>query len=582
MVQHLHRTRSGSSSFGSTLLRPSNNGGSHCHNSSPRVNNYIKLLCVIILVYIVIFYWEGVSWNDYLLQSSVTHDVKEMDIEGSKRTKHHTTSTTTTTTNGNSIHDATTFTPPPPTISPTIMTYTPTPKVNEDDDDDTDTEDDTDDNNIIQNNNHQWDKNKSPTTIITIPTTTKHQLGSYLSVYDAYQQSQQSSSSSSTTKSNTETTTTNSLVTWFQIPKNKKWTKIPNNIHQKNDGKEFVQQWCDMTGTTWYPNTITPTTTKSKASTTAALIETTNTTLPWQLRAPYFLLPGAAYSGTVYMSSLLYSHPQIVPTRTKELQFFHDKPFRKYIHPISDQTLVHPARQRMYARDYNVQQLQRHTTWLSFDATPGYLYYSTILPRRILCVEPWIKIVLLLRNPVDRILEHYYAQYAAAMVTTTKNQTKKKAIPPHLSLKACMEQELNLMTKVGLLYANSTKEEDIAWDKYQALSHTGGLLGRSMYVIQLRHWIAAFRMAGRIPNQSIVVVYSEMFVVQPQLEYDRMVQFLHLDPHTIPVSLLQQIPPSLTHQTRYVSDETRQRLEDFIRPYNQQLQRLLYRYDISS
>ena len=144
------------------------------------------------------------------------------------------------------------------------------------------------------------------------------------------------------------------------------------------------------------------------------------------------------------------------------------------------------------------------------------------------------------------------------------------------------------MKQVGLL--NSTdnskfygsREEDIAWYKYQSLSQTGGLIGRSMYVIQLRHWIAALRMAGRVPYESMLIVYSENLVLQPQFEYDRMVQFINLQPHTIPTTLLNQMPLSLTHQTRYVSDETRQILEDFFVPYNKQLQRLLYRYEISS
>jgi hypothetical protein len=561
----------------------------------------MKWLCVVTLLYLVINYWEGMSWNNYLLLD---------DNSSSSNTL--TPNNSIIMTQNNNVDDNHSPPlpppPPPPTISPTLTTLVPTLKVN-----------DNDDNNDLDTTFENYENNnsvQSPTAaIITQPSSSSSNLqrqGPYLSVYDAFQQIQPESSSKTSTTSITTTSqkyntdTKNSFVTWFQRPNGSKWSQTnlknnnsnPNHDKNSNDGSVFVRQWCDITGTTWYPKG-----TMGPSSTSTA--STTKNTTAWQLRAPYFVLPGAAYSGTVYMSSLLHSHPQIIPTRTKELQFFHDKPFRKYIHPNSDLTLVNAARQRMYARDYNIQLLQRNTTLISFDATPGYLYYSTIVPRRILCVEPWIQMVLLLRNPVDRVLEQYYAQYST-VISSNMNSSNKNSrsipLPPHLSLDACIQQELNLMREVGLLYSlnsttgannnknnkNSTKfygskEEDMAWYKYQTMSHTGGLLGRSMYVIQLRHWIMALRMAGRIPSQSILIVYSENFALQPQKEYNRMLQFLNIVvPHKIPVDLLQQIPVSLTHQTRYVSDATRQILEDFFRPYNQQLQRLLVRYNISS
>ena len=521
VIPQIHRTRSINIS-GSNGRTPNN----------PRIHLYIKVLFAMILLCIVVNYWERVSWNTYILNSSTTLYNETKSVRDPKKKQ-----------NTNKSKDTV-----PPAVSPTATTlvHLPTPKHSVDDD--------SDDN--VQNSPYYIDK----PSIVLRPTFTSsssnNQPSSYLSVYEAYNRTQQQQPPN--TKRDRPN---NSYVTWFQIPFDKKSSSNQKNIEIPDNG-EFVKKWCDMTGTSWYPANPKPS-------------NRNNST--WQVRAPYFLLPGAAYSGTVYMSSLLHRHPQIVPTRTKELQFFHDKPFRKYIHPKTDKTLVHAARQRMYARDYNVPQLQRNPTFLSFDATPGYFYYSTTIPRRILCVEPWIKIVILLRNPVDRILEQYYAQYSSTTRTSSRNQT-----PEHLSLDALIQEELKLMKEIGLLNHTTTREKDAAWEKYQALSKTGGLIGRSMYVIQLRQWIDAFRMSGRLPSSSILVVYSENFVLQPQHEYDRIVQFINIASHTIPAVLLKQIPPSLTHQTRYVSDETRQVLEDFFAPYNQQLVRFLYRYNISS
>jgi hypothetical protein len=419
------------------------------------------------------------------------------------------------------------------------------------------------------------------------------------------------SSSSSSNRNSSNSNSSASLSSWLW---DDSWD--PDSPHRKQpppphpsssssstaigDGAAFVEQWCDITGTTWYPvvpplspappllrNNIT-TTTHIRSNVRP---QQQQPSMMWQLRAPLFFLPGAAYAGTVYMASLLHQHPYILPARTKELQFFHDRPFRNYLRPgTPEQTLVRPARERMYARDYDTAQLKRNTSYISFDATPGYLYYSTVLPRRILCVTPWVKLVILLRHPVDRILEHYAAY---------RNMGSQRTLDEYV------QEEMQLMQKVGLFNATTmgdhfygSEDEDLAWYDYQTASTSGGMIGRSLYVIQIRHWIATFRLAGRDPSQAILIVLTENLVQNPQVEYNRILQFMNLPPHVIPSKKLSAIPPSLwlpppTSRQYNVSNKnnndsttttttTRQQLENLFRPYNRQLQLLLQQYGISS
>lgn len=353
---------------------------------------------------------------------------------------------------------------------------------------------------------------------------------------------------------NSNFSSTNTFTTWLDFddndpPKRRKHPVV-------GDEKAFASQWCDLTGTTWYP---------SNAS------HTKDTT--WQLRAPAFLLPGAAYSGTVYMAAALHQHPSILPARTKELQFFHERPFRRYV-SASEKTLVRAARERMFARDYDIATLKKNNTMLSFDATPGYLFYSSLLPRRILCVEPWVKLVLMLRNPVDRVLEHYAASQQRGLKQT---------------LEQWIDQEFALMQKVGLIAAANTtqdpkffgsKEEDVAWYDYQTASVAGGI-GRSMYVVQIRQWIAAFRQVGRDSAEALLIVRTDRVAANPGAEYERVLKFLRLPPHVLQAQKL-SMPVTVTHQTRRVSAETRQRLEDFFLPYNRRLKSLMRLYGVSS
>lgn len=336
----------------------------------------------------------------------------------------------------------------------------------------------------------------------------------------------------------------NSIATaWLDFDENDPPVRSTYPKTGKSDA--FTKQWCDLRGTTWYPN---------------------SPNQIWQQRAPYFLLPGALYSGTVHVAAALHQHPSILPARTKELQFFHDRPFRRYV-SIQEKTLVRAARERMYARDYDVSRLQRNTSYISFDASPGYLFYSTLIPRRILCVIPWVKLVLVLRNPIDRILEHYIAAQQRGL---------------RLSLEEWIDQEFALLEQVG--WNNVTvgsKEEDVAWYEYQSTT-IGGALGRSLYVVQIRHWLQAMRAVGRNPATEILIVQTEKLASNPDHEYRRTLRFLHLPEISLPNA--KSLPPiTVTHQRHpTIQAATRQRLEDFFKVHNRRLKRLMRQYGISS
>jgi hypothetical protein len=178
----------------------------------------------------------------------------------------------------------------------------------------------------------------------------------------------------------------------------------------------------------------------------------------------------------------------------------------------------------------------------------------------------------MLRNPVDRVLEHYAA-------------CKQRGL--QLTLEQWIDAEFALMRKSGLIaHVNSTKspnffgsrEEDSAWYNYTSATIEGGI-GRSLYEIQIRQWIEAFILAGRDPSNAMLIVRTDHVGADPNREYARILRFLQLPPHALGK---QTLPRAITHQTRPVSAATRRRLEGFFRPYNERLKRLLRTYGISS
>jgi hypothetical protein len=306
----------------------------------------------------------------------------------------------------------------------------------------------------------------------------------------------------------------------------------------------FVERWCDLHGVDWIP--------KSNSR-------------RWQQRAPHFLIPGAKYSGTSELAQELANHPSIVPPRTLESGFFFQHNFYRYISAKQDKTKVLAARSRMYARDYQLTSAFKtgKSKLLSFDASPGYLFYSSTLPRRILCVMPWIRLVVVLRNPVDRVWEHY-------QVARSRGLT--------LSLEDWIEKEFALMDQVGLLNATS-KEENYAWHDYQRTTLEGAI-GRSLYDIQLRQWFQALRAVGRDPSKSVYVVRAEDLAREPQKEYSAILNFLGL-----PDAPLQT--PTAWNRFRGgqsgregIKRATYKQLESFFGPHSKRLRSVLRRYRV--
>lgn len=312
----------------------------------------------------------------------------------------------------------------------------------------------------------------------------------------------------------------------------------------------FVDRWCDLNGLDWFP--------KGDKS--------------WELRAPAVLMPGARSSGISSLASLLNQHPQVIPPANSPAteQFFSEEPFRKYVRK-NQKTTVMQARARLVALNYNKLHFQKDPQSISYYSSPGYLFRSNVLPRRLFCVLPWIKMVVLLREPVERVYQHYLS-------------SKELHLLPH-SLEDWIEQDLDLMRDSGLI-ANKTSatagklnmtDEDVAWYRYQHRSFQGPV-GRSLYEIQLRQWFQGLQAIGRDPKDSVLIVRTEELAENPEREYKRILAFLNLNDFKPPS--FEAVSALASEKSGEMNEATRTRLETFFKPYNMRLQKLLRSYKI--
>ncbi len=109
----------------------------------------------------------------------------------------------------------------------------------------------------------------------------------------------------------------------------------------------------------------------------------------------HFIVAGAQKSGTTALNYYLKRHPRIVLPRKKELHFFDNDEF------FSGDSISYEPLHEMFpaAKPGNI----------AGENTPNYLYWPPALPR-IFAYNPAIKLIVLLRNPIERAFSQWNMQ----------------------------------------------------------------------------------------------------------------------------------------------------------------------------
>jgi len=143
-----------------------------------------------------------------------------------------------------------------------------------------------------------------------------------------------------------------------------------------------------------------------------------------------------------------------------------------------------------------------------------------------------------------------------------------------------IEDDLQLLTEAGVVqdwdevdfdsFAGS-EAEMLAWKTYIRNPNSQMLLGRGLYAIQLEHYFTAMDKAEK-PRSELLVIRSEELRDHTQEVYSKILDFLHLPPHTLPdASQKHETPPGAMP----LPDHLRKKLEQLYEPYNRRLYKLL-------
>jgi Sulfotransferase domain len=265
---------------------------------------------------------------------------------------------------------------------------------------------------------------------------------------------------------------------------------------------------------------------------------------------PTFIIVGAQRAGTSSLFFYLHRHPDVARPSggaggvswPKELHFFDEKygwgvDWYRSFFPLEARRSL--ARRR--GRDLH-----------AGEATPYYLFHPAV-PARVAETLPDVRLIALLRNPIDRAYSHY---------SLMKLRGREA-----LSFEEAVDAEAERL---------ATIDESVFEAPVQLIDESGvrlhehhrhrSYLGRGLYADQLARWFDHF------PREQLLVLRFEDFVAKPAKIYRETLDFLGLRQWR-PRNFGRRNPGSYAP----IAPATRRRLEEHFAEPNERLARLLGR-----
>jgi hypothetical protein len=204
---------------------------------------------------------------------------------------------------------------------------------------------------------------------------------------------------------------------------------------------------------------------------------------------PSALIIGAQKAGTTSLFNYLVQHPAVLSPFGKEIHYFD----------------LHYARGVRWYRGRFPYGYRLGPDALTLDASPYYLFHP-LAPERAAALLPQVKLIALLRNPIDRALSHY--------------QHEVRGGRESLSFEEAIDREAERL---------AGEEERLRADPgyYSYNHHRYSYVRRGLYLEQLLRWLQHF------PRSQLLVLPSEWLFRDPPAASAAVYRFLGLSEHRL-------------------------------------------------
>lgn len=251
---------------------------------------------------------------------------------------------------------------------------------------------------------------------------------------------------------------------------------------------------------------------------------------------PDFIIAGAEKCGTSSLHAALAMHECIASCVTKEPSFFDIK----FERGLSWYRKHFPTRIRKLHNSF------RGLDFMTFESTVSYIYHPHA-PRRISQTLPRVKLILMLRNPVDRAYSSYW--YRRAEWNDFEFQTFEDAIKFEIENNIAEQERKKILD-----------DERYPYHRYYRYSY----LARGMYTEQLENLFSYFR------RDRVFIIKSEDYFKDPAKVYTEVLRFLGLKE-----SLPDRFPVKKKGYHPEMSHSTRKKLQEYFEPHNERLYQIL-------
>jgi len=245
---------------------------------------------------------------------------------------------------------------------------------------------------------------------------------------------------------------------------------------------------------------------------------------------PDFLVIGAKRCGTTSLYQHLPEHPCISKSPHDNMGFFNDN-FHLGVNWYKSFFPTTFTRKKIKSKFGN---------FLAFDVTTKYMEEESTA-NNVYQTKPNMKIIIILRNPVDRA----YSQYHLSVRQTAERR----------SFEDVVEENMNRLNKESHEHYEIKPRFSAKEDNY---------LKKGLYALQLRYWLKIF------PRENILIVSTEEFESNQQIIYNKIFEFLNISKFEVKNTKKMEkgnYPP--------MKSETRNLLLDYFRSHNHELFELI-------
>lgn len=296
------------------------------------------------------------------------------------------------------------------------------------------------------------------------------------------------------------------------------------------------------------------------------------------LPKPDFLLAGGAKCGTTSFAAYFPAHPQVMPWAVKEPNFWSwRKPTASQYQSLFCNVTPNgsPRADESVAGDYSTSSL-----------------LHPLVGRRLRGQLPDLKIIVMLRNPIDRAYSHFIMSQRSGLeadqgfedIVRVEMEQAPALLEAHSrgfehpsgALEPCCQDSDGRTLAFSLHNRNWTQRPLRADVDLQAFYYTSYVF-RSIYCDQLQRWLRLY------PREQVLVMQSEKFFRDPAGHMARASEFLGLQEHDFSrdEELKRKYAGSAAgdwappEQYAPVPGKTRKALRAFFEPYNRKLYELV-------